>query len=46
MAKRITKPKVEKLKVKTSQEDTITGNLFLNPPKIETETCSTLISAL
>lgn len=37
MAKRITKPKVEKPKVKTSQEDTITGNLFLNPPKIETE---------
>ncbi len=37
MAKRITKPKVEKPKVKTSQEDTITGNLFLNPTKIEIE---------
>jgi len=37
MAKRIIKPKVEKPKVKTSQEDTNTGNLFLNPPKIETE---------
>ncbi|HQV79186.1 MAG TPA: hypothetical protein PLJ42_10530 [Chitinophagales bacterium] len=37
MAKRIIKPKVEKPKVKTSQEDTITGNLFLNPTKVETE---------
>lgn len=37
MAKRIIKPKVEKLKVKSSQEDTITGNLFLNPTKKETE---------
>lgn len=37
MAKRIIKPKVEKPKVKSSQEDTITGNLFLNPTKKETE---------
>jgi hypothetical protein len=37
MAKRITKPKVEKPKVKTPQEDIITGNLFLNSPKTETE---------
>ena len=37
MAKRIIKPKGEKPKVKSSQEDTITGNLFLNPTKKETE---------
>ena len=37
MAKRITKPKVEKPKVKTSQDDITTGSLFLNPMKTEIE---------
>lgn len=37
MAKRITKPKVEKPKVKTSQDDITTGSLFLNPMKTEME---------
>lgn len=37
MAKKITNPKGDKSKVKSSQEEIITGNLFLNPFEKKTE---------
>ena len=37
MAKKITSSKVDKSKAKTSQEEIITGNLFLNPTEQKTE---------